>query len=176
MAKRKKASRHKIPPYLLSLAGEYRVCSELTKRGMFATITYGNAKGVDVYAISDRKDRALRIEVKTVQGRRFLTGISQKSRKSGYVAPDFWVLVQMRTTDGQEFSERFFVLTNDEICRIQKANNRVYDEAYQTRHGAGRSFDIQEEGRTGPIHVQEGDRRRRSVDCSRPKYGQDARR
>jgi hypothetical protein len=37
----------KIPSDLLHLAGEYRVCSELNKRGIFATITYGNHKGVD---------------------------------------------------------------------------------------------------------------------------------
>lgn len=43
----------KIEKYLLHLAGEYRVCSELNKRGVFATITYGNRKAVDVYVIGD---------------------------------------------------------------------------------------------------------------------------
>jgi hypothetical protein len=28
----------KIPKYLLNLAGEYRICSELNKRGVFATV------------------------------------------------------------------------------------------------------------------------------------------
>lgn len=34
--------------YYLNLAGEYRVASELFKRGLFATITYGNKKGADI--------------------------------------------------------------------------------------------------------------------------------
>jgi hypothetical protein len=48
----------KIPKYLLNMAGEYRVCIELQKRGLFATLTYGNRKCVDVYAISDRRKTA----------------------------------------------------------------------------------------------------------------------
>jgi hypothetical protein len=74
MTRIKKAT---IPPYFLSLAGEYRVCSELIKRGVVATVTYGNQKGADVYAISERQELALRIEVKTIQTARFLTGITQ---------------------------------------------------------------------------------------------------
>ena len=81
----------RIPSYLLSLAGEYRVCSELNKRGIFATVTYGNYKGVDVYAISDRKARALKIEVKTSQRENFVTRITQKRlcEEGKAHAPDF---------------------------------------------------------------------------------------
>jgi len=82
----------KIPPYLLSLAGEYRVPSELNKRGTFTTITYGNRKSVDVYAIADQQRSALRIEVKTSQAVKFLTGPPLTAQD----APDFWVLVQIR--------------------------------------------------------------------------------
>ena len=40
----------------LSLAGEYRVASELLKRGLNATVTFGHAKSVDVVAYgSNRK-------------------------------------------------------------------------------------------------------------------------
>ena len=68
----------KIASYLLNLAGEYRVCSELNKRGVFATVTYGTRKGADIYAINDRVGRSLRIEVKTSQKDRFVTNLSQK--------------------------------------------------------------------------------------------------
>ena len=44
----------RIEPYLLNLAGEYRICSELNKRGVFATVTYGNRKGADVTVESGR--------------------------------------------------------------------------------------------------------------------------
>jgi len=114
----------KIPPYLLNLAGEYRICSELNKRGVFATVTYGNRKAVDVYAISDRQQRALKIEVKTSQQGNFVTGIAQKGfiAEKGLVddphAPDFWVLFQVRPGDDGTFAERFFILTHQEICEL----------------------------------------------------------
>src|SRR5437868_14877321 len=82
-----------IPQYLLNLAGEYRVCSELNKRGVFATVTYGNRKSVDVYAISDgqERERALKIEVKTTQEGKFVTRLAQKySTTYDAAAPDFW--------------------------------------------------------------------------------------
>src|SRR4051812_40165930 len=108
----------KIPSDLLNLAGEYRVCSELTKRGIFATVTYGNRKAVDVYAIDDRKDLALRIEVKTSQNNNFVTKLGQKYKEEGGCFPDFWVLCQI-SSNGYTFAERFFVLTHAEIKQAQ---------------------------------------------------------
>ncbi len=124
----------KIPSYLLNLAGEYRVCSELNKRGVFATVTYGNHKGVDVYAISDRQERALRIEVKTSQQGNFVTKISQKRLAKNPTAPDFWVLFQIIRNGDESFTERFFVLSNKDICSVQAARNRKYAKGYFARH------------------------------------------
>ncbi|HLY63370.1 MAG TPA: hypothetical protein VKV95_21715 [Terriglobia bacterium] len=136
----------KIPPYLLSLAGEYRVCSELNMRGAFATITYGNRKSVDVYVISDSQDRALKIEVKTSQEANFVTGITKKGfiSQNGLVddphAPDFWVLFQIRPGDDALFEERFFILSHREICESQAACNKVYTDNYLKKHG--KTFDL----------------------------------
>jgi hypothetical protein len=117
------------------LAGEHRVCSELTKRGIFATVTYGNRKNVDVYAISDRTDRALKIEVKTSQRTNFVTGITQKDLMTDPHAPDFWVLYQIRRKGENVFEDRFFILTHKEICQVQLARNRAYAKNYVSRHG-----------------------------------------
>jgi transcription initiation factor IIF auxiliary subunit len=132
-----KANVKKIPHYLLSLAGEYRVCSELNRRGVFATVTYGNRKSVDVYAISDRKERALKIEVKTSQQGNFVTKIAQKfvNEAANKSAPDFWVLVQMQPDGNESFKERFFVLTHEEICTVQLARNALYAKKYSETHG-----------------------------------------
>ncbi len=131
----------KIPSYLLSLAGEYRVCSELNMRGIFATVTYGNRKSVDVYAISDRHERALKIEVKTSQQHNFVTKITQKCLAKDPHAPDFWVLFQVRP-EGRTFTARFFVLTHKEICTVQAARNRAYAKKYLARHGKQYSFSV----------------------------------
>lgn len=52
-----------LDKYYLNLAGEYRVAAELLKRGIFATITYGNKKGADIYAIGEESRKAAVIEV-----------------------------------------------------------------------------------------------------------------
>lgn len=124
-----------IPQYLLNLAGEYRVCSELNKRGVFATVTYGHRKGADVYAIGDRQGRALKIEVKTTQKQKFVTRIAQKGLADDPHAPDFWVLFQIQPDQNGGFNERFFILTHEEICTIQASRNRAYAEKYLVRRG-----------------------------------------
>jgi hypothetical protein len=125
-----------IPQYLLSLAGEYRVCSELNKRGVFATVTYGNRKSVDVYAISDVNHRALKIEVKATQEKNFVTSLTQKGLfEDSAHAPDFWVLVQIRPDSADKFTERFFVLAHDELCNVQRTVNEKYATGYMERHG-----------------------------------------
>ena len=112
---------------LLSLAGEHRVASELCKRGVFATITPGNRKQTDIYVIDDDTRQYIRIEVKTTQARSFLTGLNKRKIKGN--GPDFWVIVLFK--DG---IERFFVLSNPEIEKLQKKVNDRYFEAYRKRH------------------------------------------
>jgi hypothetical protein len=127
----------KIPQDLLSLAGEYRVCSELNKRGVFATVTHGNRKSVDVYAIFDRQQRAFKIEVKANQTQKgdFVTNITRKGLADAEDAPDFWVLFHIYPSQDGKFIERFFVLTHKEICNVQAAVNQVYAKKYFKRHG-----------------------------------------
>lgn len=106
-----------IDKYHLNLAGEYRVCAELLKRELFATITYGNKKGADVYAIGDNRWAAV-VEVKASNGNRFVTSFYQKYQSQDMPHPDFWVLYSLQSGEG-EFAERFFVLSHDELAVVQ---------------------------------------------------------
>lgn len=49
----------------LSMAGEYGVCAELSKRGFDVSITMGNAKATDVMMFLEDKS-FIRIEVRTI--------------------------------------------------------------------------------------------------------------
>jgi len=122
----------KIEKYLLNLAGEFRVCSELNKRGAFATVTYGNRKGVDLFVINEKTGKSFKIEVKTSQQPRFVTGISQKKADT---PPDYWVLFLLQSSKDGSFVERFFVLTHEEICSVQKRRNQKYARTYKKKHG-----------------------------------------
>ena len=106
-----------IDKYNLNLAGEYRVAAELCLRGLFTSVTYGNKKGADLYAIGENRKAAV-IEVKASQSSRFVTSLYQKYKTQDAQSPDFWVLYSVRPTD-TGFAERFFVLSHRELARIQ---------------------------------------------------------
>jgi hypothetical protein len=107
-----------LEKYYLNLAGEYRVASELLKHELFATITYGNRKGADIYAIGPNRKTAV-IEVKASNSRRFVTGFYQKYAEETKEHPDFWVLYAL-PEDG---AEEFYVLTHEEMARAQADRN-----------------------------------------------------
>jgi len=111
-----------LEKHFLNLAGEYRVCAELLKRELFATITYGNHKAVDIFAIAEGRRKAAVIEVKASDDRRFVTRYFQKSADS---RPDFWVFYSVRPDGKGGFDEEFFVLANSELEPIQiRRNNK----------------------------------------------------
>ncbi len=118
----------------LNLAGEYRVCAELLKRDIFATITYGNMKGVDIFAIGPNR-RAAVVEVKASNSSRFVTGFYQKYKSRDVEHPNFWVLYSVTPRD------RFFVLSHEQLADAQAQRNHPgedlsYDErAKRVEHG-----------------------------------------
>ncbi len=109
----------KISKYLLSLTGEYAVCSELCKRGYDVSLTLGNAKAVDIMVfLPDNSCR--RIEVKTSQTGRFVTNFFQKYyNKTLNNHPDYWVLVYI-DKDG---NMHYYILTHEELGDIQMKRN-----------------------------------------------------
>jgi len=127
MFRRKKA---KIGKYHLSLAGEYRVASELLKRGLNATVTFGHAKSADVITYGANRKAAV-IEVKASQQKNFVTGFYNKFRTPEQEHPDFWVLVQFKSESKGDSTERFFILSHAELSVVQAERNR----AYRLRHG-----------------------------------------
>jgi hypothetical protein len=107
-----------LDKYHLNLAGEYRVASELLKRGVFATITYGNRKGADIYAIGPNRRTAV-VEVKASNSDRFVTGFYQKYAEEAKDHPDFWVLYSLKESGAEDF----FVLTHKEMAEVQADRN-----------------------------------------------------
>jgi hypothetical protein len=118
--------------YHLSLAGEYRVASELLKRDIFATITFGNAKGADLYAIGPTRRTAI-IEVKSSNSSKFVTGFYQKYRDEIRDHPDFWVLYSMMDPE----TEEFYVLSHTEMARAQGARNFPGKKMTYAEHAIG---------------------------------------
>lgn len=54
---------------LSGLAGEFLVAAELLKRDMQTSVTFGNAKAIDLFAINAKTERSFKIQVKTTRSR-----------------------------------------------------------------------------------------------------------
>ena len=107
--------------HFLSLAGEFAVCSELLKRQVVASVTYGKHKATDVI-IFDKNKKVLTIEVKTSMQKRIVTGFFQKYTTKETAHPDFWVIVNINKDNLQN---EFYVLTHNEMATEQMKRNRM---------------------------------------------------
>lgn len=106
----------------IGLAGEYRVLSELLKRGYNASLTMGNAKATDIIVFNDKRS-FIRIEVKTSRSNKFVTGYYPKYTDPSALHPDLWVFYLPDLSEKSN-EDRFFILTHEEVGRLQLEVNR----------------------------------------------------
>lgn len=108
------------------MAGEYFVAAELNRRGINATITYGNAKKVDIVAFSSDKSVFEVIEVKTTDKNEWVIG-----SKLPDLTNDIWILVQLP----KENSPKYHIYTSEELHFAAKPRIDNYRKNYKLRHG-----------------------------------------
>lgn len=114
-------AKQQIEKQRLGLAGEYSVCAELLKRGFDASITYGNTKAVDIVVFHQDKTFK-RIEVKTSQNKRFVTGFFQKYYdRNRPLHPDYWILVYIN----EQMLADYYILTHEEMGTVQMKRNEM---------------------------------------------------
>ena len=112
----------------LNLAGEFAVASELNRRHILASVTYGASKAADIFALDDDMRRIVRIEVKTTDKKKWALG----NNVSEVPLPDvFWVLVQL-PSPGQP--PKFFVFSAQEIHDIWRQDLDKYERSYEARN------------------------------------------
>jgi hypothetical protein len=116
----------------LSQCGEYLVAAELNRRRIFATVTYGNLKSMDVIALAD-DGRFASVEVKTSRKQQFPTGLTKNKQKT-IQENKFWVLVSL-DFEPQHLAPEFFVLSDAEIQLEQAKEDKIYNSAYSKKHG-----------------------------------------
>ena len=97
----------KLERSLLAVAGEYAVASELCRLGVYAQLTLGNRKKVDL--LLDGENELARVEVKTKQGGTW-PGIKGIAPEDG---PRFLVLVDLQGKGSDERPE-FYVISQSE--------------------------------------------------------------
>ncbi len=116
----------------VGLAGEFRVASEILRRGYLANITFGNAKATDIIVLGNG-NRFIRVEVKTSKNNRnFVTSYFPKYSTPSDSDPDMWVLY-LPNKDGLSDGDRFFLLTHEEVGELQLMVNK----GIKTERGKG---------------------------------------
>lgn len=116
--------------YLLSLAGEFRVCSELLKRGIYATLTLGNKKGIDIFIYNNETNHTKSIEVKTTQRNTFMTSLFQKYKTEESKHPDYWILFSTKEEADNKFEDTFYIIEHKDLIILQKKMNKSEDLSY----------------------------------------------
>jgi hypothetical protein len=114
----------------LNMAGEFAVASELNRRHVLASVTYGASKAADIFALSERMQRVVRIEVKTTDKKQWPLG---KHIITSSQPPDvFWVLVYLPPPNQPP---KFFVFSAQEIHEIWRKNTSEFERRYEDKHG-----------------------------------------
>jgi hypothetical protein len=126
----------------LNMAGEFAVASELNRRRVLASVTYGSSKSADIFAMNPDMTRLVRIEVKTTDKRKWPLG-ERATRDTMESSDVFWVLVQLPApleaprddSHRGAHSPRFFVLSSSEIYRTWRRGADDYGKRFFERHG-----------------------------------------
>ena len=66
-----KLTRKRVDGQVTSLAGELFVAAELLKRNLQVSITFGNAKSIDLFAHNENVGRTYTVQVKSVRTKNF---------------------------------------------------------------------------------------------------------
>jgi len=129
----------------LNLAGEFAVASELNRRRVLSSVTYGASKCADVFALSPDMTQVVRIEVKATTPKsktRWLIGEKGAREPAGVSAAILWVLVLFPTApEGApadlarrgEHAPRFFVLSPKEVYQAWKEELDDYNRRRRER-------------------------------------------
>lgn len=126
----------------IQLSGEFGVASELYRRKIQASITYGNSKKADLFVISQDGSKAAKVEVKSSKLDHWIVG-GQALRAAPHVV---WVFAHLPAASDAispaQVAElgashpRYFVLTSDEVKKIYEEKLIEAENAKQSKAAA----------------------------------------
>lgn len=108
----------------LNMAGEFGCAAELYRRGIQASLTIGNSKRADIFAISADGTKVVRVEVKAAK----VAGWVLDKRARVPAVNHVWVFVYLPPPSNAKFAAevakvaagapRYFVMTSAEVALI----------------------------------------------------------
>lgn len=112
-----------IKKQMIGMSGEFAVCAELLKRQKQCSVTYGQAKAIDIIVTNiNGVPTCKTIEVKTTRNTRVVTNFFKKyPSPQSSPHPDYWVLVNI--DENNQF--QYYILTHDELAQEQMKRNNT---------------------------------------------------
>lgn len=138
-----KTPKPRVDGQMTGLAGEFFVAAELLKRGLQTSVTFGNAKSVDLFALNDKTDKSFSVQVKALRNRNYFPINSSRIKPSCvYVfvvlnkrdaPPDYFivpgsVLVDDPERFGKWFQDPKFPGIHPKQLEEYRNNWRIFDE------------------------------------------------
>jgi len=104
---------------ITGLAGEFFVAAELLKRGLQTSVTFGNAKAIDLFAFNTESERSFTVQVKALRDRNnyFLIDPAKVSAKHIYV----FVILNL-----PDVPVRYFVVPGDLLVNEPDRFGKAY--------------------------------------------------
>ena len=111
-----------IPPVLTGVAGEYFVAAELSRRGLIASISLRNTRGIDILATNKDATRSVTIQCKTNQIGNQKWMLSEKSET--FFAPNhYYVFVGLGAPTERP---RFHIVPSKTVAKIVKNDHQTW--------------------------------------------------
>lgn len=112
----------KADTQLTGMAGEFLVVGKLFKRGYQASITFGNAKAIDVFVFNPENNKTYNVQVKTLRKKNcFLL------KKENITKDHVYIFVFLNDFKDKE---EFFILKGYEILSDP---NKFFGSSYQSK-------------------------------------------
>ena len=105
---------------LSGVAGEYFVAAELSKRGLIASITLRNSKGVDILCSNSMATKSVGIQVKTSKYSKAEWLLNKKS-EDYYADNLFYVFVKLNNNQN---SPDYFIVPSKVVAKATREGHR----------------------------------------------------
>ena len=104
----------KLESTLVGVAGEYLVAGELTLRGLLASITLRNSRGIDIIASNPDGSNSITIQVKTNSGGAAIWMLNKKS-ESFYSDNHYYIMVALNEIGKRP---KFYVVPSQAVAEF----------------------------------------------------------
>ncbi len=104
---------------LSGISGEYFVAAELSRRGLVASLTLRNTKGIDILASNADATRPVGIQVKTRQDKGRQWVLSKKAEETETVKNLFYVFVSLNGGAAPSFH----IVRREVVAKFVRANH-----------------------------------------------------